>query len=94
MRPLRICGGQALVEGEVRPCDLLIAALRRRDMPRAGLAALVLAALLANAFAAGALSKPHDRYQARIAWLLLVPPAFQIGARASTSAGERRTSCS
>ena len=25
MRPLRICGGQALVEGEVRPCDLLIA---------------------------------------------------------------------
>ncbi len=78
---------------------LLVVALRRHDMPRAGLAALVLSALVANAFATGALSKPHDRYQARIAWLLLLPPAFQIGAlqmgaRASTSAGERRTRCS
>ena len=28
----------------------------------------------ANAFATGALSKPHHRYQARIAWLLVLPP--------------------
>ena len=34
---------------------------------------MVLAALLANAFATGALSGPHDRYQARIAWLVLLP---------------------
>ena len=65
-----------------------------------GLAALVLAALLANAFATGALSGPHDRYQARIAWLVLLPPALavfrsappQIGASRSTSAGAIRTS--
>ena len=30
--------------------------------------------VLANAFATGALSKPHHRYQARIAWLLVLPP--------------------
>ncbi len=30
--------------------------------------------ILANAFATGALSKPHHRYQARIAWLLVLPP--------------------
>jgi len=30
--------------------------------------------VLANAFATGALSKPHYRYQTRIAWLLVVPP--------------------
>ena len=41
---------------------------------RGGFAALVLAALVANAFATGALSGPHDRYQARIAWLVLLPP--------------------
>ena len=30
--------------------------------------------VVANAFATGALSKPHHRYQARIAWLLVLPP--------------------
>ena len=44
-----------------------------------GLAILTLIALLANAFATGALSGPHDRYQARIAWLVLLPPAFALG---------------
>jgi hypothetical protein len=29
--------------------------------------------VVANAFATGALSKPHHRYQARIAWLLVLP---------------------
>jgi hypothetical protein len=37
------------------------------------MALLILAGLLANAFATGALSGPHDRYQARIAWLILLP---------------------
>ena len=37
------------------------------------LAVLVLVGVLANAATSGALSGPHDRYQARIAWLVLVP---------------------
>jgi hypothetical protein len=83
-----------LILGAIATPTLLVVALRRGDTPRAGLAALVLLAIFTNAFATGALSKPHQRYQARIAWLLLLPPAVQIGARFSTSAGERRTSCS
>ncbi len=43
---------------------------RRRGSPAAALLAIALVALLANAAATGALSKPHHRYQARIAWLL------------------------
>ena len=46
-------------------------------------ALLVLVGLLANAFATGALSGPHDRYQARIAWLVLLPPALFAGEAAS-----------
>jgi hypothetical protein len=38
------------------------------------LIAMVFAGLLANAFATGALSKPHYRYQTRIAWLLVFVP--------------------
>ena len=46
----------------------------RRNPALAGLAAMVVAGVLANAFATGALSGPHDRYGARIAWLVLLPP--------------------
>ena len=56
----------------------------------AGLAAVVLTALLANAFATGALSGPHDRYQARLAWLVLLAP-LAYAARLDTSAGDMRT---
>ena len=45
-------------------------AARARDWARLALLAFALGALTANAAAAGALSKPHDRYQARIVWLL------------------------
>lgn len=41
-----------------------------RDPERTGFVLVVLAALLGNAFATGALSAVHDRYQARIVWLL------------------------
>ena len=41
-------------------------------------AVLILAALVANAFSAGALSALHDRYQARVAWLLLLPPLYAL----------------
>lgn len=46
------------------------------------LAVCVLAAVLANAAGTGALSGPHDRYQARIAWLFFLP-----GIAVSVSAG-------
>lgn len=58
-----------------------VAALLLTWRNRPALAALALAVLLgvlANAFATGALSGPHDRYGARIAWLLLVPPWFML----------------
>ena len=82
----------------------------RRDRALAGLAALALVGLLANAFATGALSGPHDRYQARIAWLVLLPPLFSLrrpryaarlatspvgyAASLATSSGDMRTSAS
>jgi len=40
----------------------------------AGFILILWAGILANAFATGALSKPHHRYQARISWLLVLPP--------------------
>jgi len=58
----------------------------RRRAPLAGLAALCLAGSLANAFATGALSGPHDRYGARMGWLLVLVPAIWLAVR-----GPRRT---
>lgn len=52
----------------------VVLAWRRRSV----LAMLVLAAVLTNAAAAGALSRPHDRYQARIAWLVLLAPLVML----------------
>jgi hypothetical protein len=53
----------------------------RRGWPAlSALALMVLAGLAANAFATGALSHPHDRYEARIAWLLLLPPLLMLAA--------------
>ena len=60
-----------------------------------GLAVLVLAGLVVNAFSTGALSALHDRYQARIVWLLLVPPLLYAAgvwaSRRDTSPGGERT---
>lgn len=47
----------------------LAVAWRRRDRAIASLAGATVAALLANAALAGALSDVHDRYQSRIVWL-------------------------
>ncbi len=82
----------------------------RRNPPLAGLAAIVLAGVVGNAFATGALSGPHDRYGARIAWLLPLPPLLAVlnaagrrrpaaasgvqAAMRATSAGVMRTSLS
>lgn len=43
-----------------------------------GLAATVLLALIANAFIAGGLSMPHDRYQSRIVWLAVLTPILLV----------------
>ena len=53
---------------------LLIPFAWRRNPVMAGLALTVLLGVAANAFATGALSGPHERYGARIAWLVLLPP--------------------
>ena len=67
--------------------------------PLQALAVLILAGLLANAAATGALSGPHHRYQARIAWLVVLPPLLAYAARRDascrdTSAGAMWTSAS
>jgi hypothetical protein len=53
---------------------VLIPAAWRRNPALAGLALTIMLGVVANAFATGALSAPHDRYGARIAWLVLLPP--------------------
>ncbi|GAC1346205.1 MAG: hypothetical protein NVSMB18_27780 [Acetobacteraceae bacterium] len=56
----------------------LIAAGLRRRSDLADFTALILVAAAANAFATGALSTVHDRYETRIAWLLLLPPLIAL----------------
>jgi hypothetical protein len=56
---------------------MVVVTLRRGDRMSTMLAALVLVALLGNAFVCGALSNPNDRYQNRIVWLALV--ALSVG---------------
>ena len=60
----------------------------RRHPALAGLGVIVLAGVLANAFATGALSGPHDRYAARITWLVIVPAWLWLSG--SQRVGRRR----
>jgi hypothetical protein len=53
-------------------------AARTRDLRRLGLVVGVLLGVTANAFATGALSKPHLRYEARILWLMPVVAALAL----------------
>jgi hypothetical protein len=53
-------------------------AARRRDLRMLGLVVGVLVGVTANAFATGALSKPHPRYEARILWLMPVVGALAL----------------
>ncbi len=76
-----------LLLGAAATLALLVAAWRRGDRPAAAFAAIALTALLANAAASGALSKPNPRYQARIAWLVLLPPLLALPNR---GAGRQR----
>ena len=73
--PLNGVHGAALVLGAGAT---MVIAWRRRGRLEGRLAVLVLAAVLTNAAVSGALSRPHDRYQARIAWLVLLPPLLKL----------------
>jgi hypothetical protein len=61
---------------------------RRFDAP-ASLAATVTVALLANAFVCGALSGPHDRYGARIAWIATFTVVIAVLQTIASLAAER-----
>ena len=68
--PLRIPHGPVLLLAVLAAALGLWRALRARWREGYALVLCMLAALAANAFVGGALSKPHYRYQARIIWLL------------------------
>ena len=70
--------------------SLWVLARFRRDPVFAGMAALLLVGIAANAFATGALSGPHDRYQARIAWLVVLPPLLALAGWISRDAPRHR----
>jgi len=71
-------------------CALLLrGAWRRRDRV-AGLMIAVLMALVLNAMITGALSGPHDRYQARVMWLPFFAAALGV---ASLWRGHRAAAC-
>jgi len=56
--------------------SILLIRSRRHDPLLFALIAEIAIGCISNAFATGVLSGPHDRYQARIAWLVLLPPAI------------------
>ncbi|MDT7952977.1 MAG: hypothetical protein RQ966_15845 [Acetobacteraceae bacterium] len=63
--------------GLVGSAALLISSLRRPNQ-RADVAAVILLALAANAIATGSLSAIHDRYEARLVWLIVIPILFRF----------------
>lgn len=78
--PLRSPQAVALAVGAMMTLAVLAIGWRR-DTRLFALAGFCLAGVLANAFATGALSGPHDRYGARIAWLLVLVPLLAAGQR-------------
>ncbi len=88
--PFRAVHAALLAVGAAGTVAVALRCWQTRRRALAGLAAVVLTALLANAFSTGALSGPHDRYQARLAWLVLLAP-LAYAARLDTSAGVIRT---
>jgi hypothetical protein len=59
-------------------CIFLVIAVRRRQQLFIAFCALILAALIGNAMVTGGLSGVHDRYQTRVAWLVVL--AASVGA--------------
>ena len=71
----------------------MVVAWRRRGRLEGRLAILILVGVLTNAAVSGALSRPHDRYQARIAWLVLLPPLLMpLGVRPGLGLSRIRSS--
>jgi hypothetical protein len=75
-----------LVLGAIGSAVLMVRSWRR-DPAMLVLIALIAVGVLSNAFATGALSGPHDRYQARIAWLMLLPPVVFAMSRLKRGVG-------
>jgi len=82
-------GAYAVLIGFFLSVYLFIRALRNRDWVVLGLIAMLWLGVLANAFSTGALSKPHYRYQTRIAWLLVLPPLI-LASRSKKSDSENQ----
>lgn len=66
----------AVIVGLALTIYLTIKAFRRGQKHLCALGLMVLLGLVANGVATGALSKPHDRYQTRMAWLLVACPIW------------------
>jgi hypothetical protein len=86
-----------IVAAALACCVLLGIAIRRRQRLFIALCALVLAALIGNAMVTGGFSAVHDRYQTRVAWLIVF--AATVGAltclrgmRLTTDASRMRAS--
>ena len=92
----------ALLAPGILGCFVILARSWRQDPVLFGLTSLIAVGLLSNAFATGVLSGPQDRYQARIASLVLLPPvlaamryprrtAIQLVSATRTALGTART---
>jgi hypothetical protein len=79
--PLRWPHRLVLVAGAVLALVAWWRAARAQDLRRLGLVVGVLVGVTANAFATGALSKPHLRYEARILWLMPLVAVFALPSR-------------
>ena len=80
--PLLLLGAAASLLGWWR-------AARAGDVRRLGLLLAVLVGVSVNALVTGALSGPHDRYQARIAWLLPLAGLLAFASPGSEAARRR-----
>jgi hypothetical protein len=76
--PLLLPHGPVLVLGAGLALLAWWRAARDGDLRRLGLVVGLLVGVSANAFATGALSKPHLRYEARILWLMPIVAALAL----------------
>ena len=71
---------QAALAAGLGFCAVLLVGALRHPSPRADAAAVILIALAANAVGTGALSNVHDRYQARLVWIVILPALLRFPA--------------
>lgn len=74
-------GTIAVLIGFLLSVYFLLQAVWARQSTVVALIVMIWIGVLANAFATGGLSKPHYRYQTRIAWLFVLPPLLLIPRR-------------